>query len=238
MGSSGSSEGETIGSSNIVGSGVSDGVIDIDGLGVIDIETDADGDAEGDMLEDGVGVSSASIVIMGIMLGVVMSGVIMSCSSSSTSSSISRVGVGIDGDGDMVGAIDGAVVEDGDGVGVGVSGTADVDDDEDGGGTMDGLGGILDGLGVIVTASAAVSGHPVGALLTSEASPGWLRSVRRSSTESALSTVQTQHGSPSSWPLVRPSPSESVSHSSLVHSKPWALKSRPNELRRAPAMHC
>lgn len=64
------------------------------------------------------------------------------------------------------------------------------------------------------------------------ASPGWLSFVRRSG--EPLEGVQRQQGSPSSSPLVRPSPSESFMQSAFVHRKPAAMKSRPNWLRGAP----
>ena len=43
---------------------------------------------------------------------------------------------------------------------------------------------------------------------------------------------QTQQGSPSSSPLVNPSPSESAEHSAPVHALPLALKAMPGQQQR------
>lgn len=67
-------------------------------------------------------------------------------------------------------------------------------------------------------------------------SPGWLRKVVLSVI--LLTSDHSQHGSPSSSPFVKPSPSESFSHKASVQRYPAALKSRPNGLRGAPGTHC
>jgi hypothetical protein len=60
-------------------------------------------------------------------------------------------------------------------------------------------------------------------------SPGCDNMVVRKPVGFGLVGVHRQHGSPSSWPLVMPSPSESIMHSALFHcSSPTLLKSRPN----------
>lgn len=46
--------------------------------------------------------------------------------------------------------------------------------------------------------------------------------------------TNVQHGSPSSWPFVWPSPSESAAQSSAVHRRPAASKASPNALRGPP----
>lgn len=103
--------------------------------------------------------------------------------------------------------------------------------DADGEGAGSGLGERF-GLG-----SAAVVSHFRASFAPSWAgSPGWLSMTVRSGT--GLSGVQRQHGSPSSSPLERPSPSESIRHRAGVQRKPAAAKSRPNGLRGAPGTHC
>lgn len=112
--------------------------------------------------------------------------------------------------------------------------------DSEGGGLVasDGKGvnvGMM-GTEIVTTGDCAgevAVGHPAGIELTSDATPGCERSVRRRTTDE--SGVHSQHGSPSSSPLVRPSPSESIAHSSRVHAKLAAAKSRPNWLRGEPS---
>lgn len=87
------------------------------------------------------------------------------------------------------------------------------------------------GIGIEVKAPP-FPGHPLGSVLVEEGSPGcdnWtVLSV------APLVGVHVQQGSPSSSPLVSPSPSESVLHSASFHSRPRRAKSRPNWLRGAP----
>ena len=61
------------------------------------------------------------------------------------------------------------------------------------------------------------------------ATPGCPRfSHGQSSTCPGASALHEQHGSPSSSPFVRPSPSESIRHNASVHRNPAFFKSSPN----------
>ncbi len=82
-------------------------------------------------------------------------------------------------------------------------------------------GGFVVGRAVV---RAAVAFCVVGTEGTHEAIPGCVAVEN----VGALPFVQTQFGSPSSWPFVNPSPSLSFWQSPDVHLCPAALKSFPN----------
>jgi hypothetical protein len=69
----------------------------------------------------------------------------------------------------------------------------------------------------------------------SEASPG-CETPSVHCTTALVSTTHSQHGSPSSWPLVWPSPSESCAQKSAVHSWPADAKSSPKSLLAPPPL--
>lgn len=116
------------------------------------------------------------------------------------------------GDFDGVGLFDGSALCEGDGTGVELS----------------------DGLYSGVSGMVSFPPH-FGAFLArfSLFSPGWSYVVLRGT---GLSSVHSQHGSPSSSPLVSPSPSESLRQSSRVQRWFASMKSSPNEFRGAPGM--
>lgn len=78
----------------------------------------------------------------------------------------------------------------------------------------------------LVSASQLMFAHKLGSDV-SVASEGWETPVVQHGASPELS-VHTQHGSPSSWPLVCPSPSVSAWHSDTVHSLPAFSKAFPN----------
>mmetsp|Transcript_3332 Transcript_3332/g.20795 ORF Transcript_3332/g.20795 Transcript_3332/m.20795 type:complete len:201 (-) Transcript_3332:1208-1810(-) len=71
--------------------------------------------------------------------------------------------------------------------------------------------------------------NPVPLWESASATPGCPKlSHGHPSTSPGASALHEQHGSPSSSPFVRPSPSESIRHNASVHRNPAFFKSSPN----------
>ena len=66
--------------------------------------------------------------------------------------------------------------------------------------------------------------------------PGCVSVVVRLPRQLLAPLVKAQHGSPSSYPLVIPSPSESAAQSAGVHCFPAAAKARPKGFRDPPPL--